>query len=222
MTELESQIEVEGRGPVSALLLSPDGAQVFYVLGHGAGAGMRHPFMETMAGLLAQRNIATYRYQFPYMEAGRRSPDGPRILELTVRAAIDSAIGLAGGLPIVAGGKSMGGRITSHVAAYDSPPELQGLVFLGYPLHAPRKPATKRAAHLSEIRVPMLFVQGTRDHLADLDLLRPIVAGLGDRATMHVVAGGDHSFRVLKRSGRTQEEVMNEIADSIRGWASRI
>ncbi|MEJ2237056.1 MAG: alpha/beta hydrolase [Gemmatimonadales bacterium] len=222
MTELESQIEVEGRGPVSALLLSPDGAQVFYVLGHGAGAGMRHPFMETMAGLLAQRNIATYRYQFPYMEAGRRSPDTPRILELTVRAAIDSAIGLAGGLPIVAGGKSMGGRITSHVAAYDSPPELQGLVFLGYPLHAPRKPATKRAAHLSEIRVPMLFVQGTRDHLADLDLLRPIVAGLGDRATMHVVAGGDHSFRVLKRSGRTQEEVMNEIADSIRGWASRI
>jgi predicted alpha/beta-hydrolase family hydrolase len=222
MTELESQIEVEGRGPVSALLLSPDGAQVFYVLGHGAGAGMRHPFMETMAGLLAQRNIATYRYQFPYMEAGRRSPDGPRILELTVRAAIDSAIGLAGGLPIVAGGKSMGGRITSHVAAHDSSPELQGLVFLGYPLHAPKKPATKRAAHLSRIRVPMLFVQGTRDHLADLDLLRPIVAGLGDRATMHVVAGGDHSFRVLKRSGRTQEEVMNEIADSIRGWASRI
>lgn len=222
MTELEYEIEVEGRGRVSALLLRPDGAQLFYVLGHGAGAGMRHPFMETIAELLAERNIATYRYQFPYMEVGRRSPDAPKILELTVRAAIDSAIGLAGGLPIVAGGKSMGGRITSHVAAHDSPPELQGLVFLGYPLHAPKKPATKRAAHLSEICVPMLFVQGTRDDLADLDLLRPIVAGLGDGATMHVVDGGDHSFRVLKRSGRTAEQVMNDIADAISQWASQI
>lgn len=222
MTELESQIEVEGRGPVSALLLRPDGAHLFYVLGHGAGAGMRHPFMETIARLLAQRNIATYRYQFPYMEAGRRSPDPPRILELTVRAAIDSAIGLARGLPIVAGGKSMGGRIASHVAAHDCPPELHGLVFLGYPLHAPKKPAVKRAAHLSEIRVPMLFVQGTRDDLADLDLLRPIVAGLGDGATMHVVDGGDHSFRVPKRSGRTAEQVMNDIADAISRWASQI
>jgi predicted alpha/beta-hydrolase family hydrolase len=222
MTELESQIEVEGRGRVSALLLRPDGAQLFYVLGHGAGAGMRHPFMETIARLLAERNIATYRYQFPYMEAGRRSPDTPRILELTVRAAIDRAIGLAGRLPIVAGGKSMGGRITSHVVAHDSPPELQGLVFLGYPLHAPKKPAAKRAAHLSEIRIPMLLVQGTRDDLADLDLLQPIVAELGDRATMHVVDGGDHSFKVLKRSGRTQEEVMNEIADAVTGWANRI
>jgi len=222
MTELESQLDVAGRSPVSTLLLRPEGAKLLYVLGHGAGAGMRHPFMETMARLLAERSVATYRYQFPYMQAKRRSPDPPKILEATVRAAIDSATGLADGIPIVAGGKSMGGRIASHVAAHDSPASLRGLVFLGYPLHAPKKPATKRGEHLSQIQKPMLFVQGTRDDLADLDLLRPIVSKIGNLATMHVVEGGDHSFKVLKRSGRTQESVMNEVADAISRWATRI
>jgi predicted alpha/beta-hydrolase family hydrolase len=222
MTKLESQLEVAGRGPVSTVLLRPEGAQLLYVLGHGAGAGMRHPFMETIARLLAERRVATYRYQFPYMQANRRSPDPPNILEATVRAAIDSAIELTDGIPIVAGGKSMGGRIASHVAAHDSPTALRGLVFLGYPLHAPKKPAAKRAEHLSQIQQPMLFVQGTRDDLADLDLLRPIVSKLGNLATMHVVEGGDHSFKVLKRSGRTQQAVMTEIADAISRWATRI
>ncbi len=222
MTEVESRFEVKGRGPVSAVLLRPTGARMVYVMGHGAGAGMRHQFMETVARLLAQRGIATYRYQFPYMEVGRRSPDPTKVLEATVRSAIDSAAKLVREIPVIAGGKSMGGRISSHVAALDPPPELRGLVFLGYPLHAPKRPAVKRAQHLSAVRVPMLFIQGTRDDLADLDLLRPIVVGLGDGATMHVVEGGDHSFKVLKRSGRTQEDVLDEIADAVSRWVDRI
>jgi predicted alpha/beta-hydrolase family hydrolase len=222
MSETQTLVMVGARGPVSAILLRPDNARLLYVLGHGAGAGMRHPFMERIATELADRGIATFRYQFPYMEAGRRSPDPPKILEATVRAALTNAIDTADGLPIIAGGKSMGGRITSHVAAHDPPPELRGLAFLGYPLHAPKKPAVKRAEHLSDIRIPMLFVQGTRDSLANLDLLRPIVTNLGDSATMHVVEGGDHSFKVLKRSGRTPEEVLNEITDTVSGWTDRI
>jgi predicted alpha/beta-hydrolase family hydrolase len=222
MSETQTLVMVGARGPVSAILLRPDNARLLYVLGHGAGAGMRHPFMERIATELADRGIATFRYQFPYMEAGRRSPDPPKILEATVRAALTNAIDTADGLPIIAGGKSMGGRITSHVAAHDPPPELRGLAFLGYPLHAPKKPAVKRAEHLSDIRIPMLFVQGTRDSLANLDLLRPIVTNLGDSATMHVVEGGDHSFKVLKRSGRTPEEVLNEITDAVSGWTDRI
>ena len=156
------------RGPVSAVLRQPDDARLLYVLGHGAGAGMRHPFMERVATDLANRGIATFRYQFPYMEAGRRSPDSPTVLQETVRAAIAAAHGRVPELPLIAGGKSMGGRISSHVAAENPPPELSGLVFLGYPLHAPKKPAVKRAEHLSQIDIPMLFLQGTRDDLADL------------------------------------------------------
>ena len=175
--------------------------------------------MERIAAELGQRGIATFRYQFPYMEAGRRSPDPPRVLEETVRAAISAAHDKAPDLPLIAGGKSMGGRISSHIAAHDPPSELRGLVFLGYPLHAPKKPDVKRAEHLSHVHMPMLFLQGTRDDLADLQLLTPIVGQLGSNATMRVVEGGNHSFKVLKRSGRADDEVMAEIADAIDSWS---
>jgi len=178
--------------------------------------------MERVATALADREIATFRYQFPYVEAGRRSPDSPKVLQETVRAAIKAAHGQAPDLPLIAGGKSMGGRISSHVAADDPPPELKGLVFLGYPLHAPKKPAVKRAEHLDRIRIPMLFLQGTRDDLADLTLLTPIVEQLGPSATIRIVEGGNHSFKVLKRSGRTEDDVMAELADAIAMWSSGI
>lgn len=219
MNESQTLVMVGTRGPVSAVLAQPDNAKLLYVIGHGAGAGMRHPFMERVATELGERGIATFRYQFPYMEAGRRSPDTPKVLEETVRAAISVAHEKAPDLPLIAGGKSMGGRISSHVAADNPPHELKGLVFLGYPLHAPKKPAVKRAEHLSQIPIPMLFLQGTRDDLADLTLLTPIVEQLGPSAAMHIVEGGNHSFKVLKRSGRTDDEVMAELADAIERWS---
>jgi predicted alpha/beta-hydrolase family hydrolase len=222
MKESRALVMVGTRGPVSALLLRPDNARLLCVIGHGAGAGMRHPFMARVATDLADRGIATFRYQFPYMEAGRRAPDPPRVLEETVRAAIAAAHEQAPDLPLIAGGKSMGGRISSHVAADNPPPELKGLVFLGYPLHAAKQPAVKHAEHLSRIRIPMLFLQGTRDDLADLTLLTPIVEQLGPSATVHIVEGGNHSFKVLQRSGRTDDEVMAEIADAIDAWASEL
>ncbi len=206
------------RGTVSALFVRPERAHLLYLLAHGAGAGMHHPFLENVSAQLAQRGVATLRYQFPYMEAGRRRPDAPRALEETVCAAIGTASQIAPDLPLVAGGKSLGGRITSHIAASDPPAALRGVVFLGYPLHAPNRPDTKRAVHLKHIKVPTLFLQGTRDSLADLGLFRPIVRDLGDKATLHVVEGGDHSFKVLKRSGRTERQVTAEIADAIHDW----
>jgi len=222
MKESRALVMVGARGPVSAVLVRPDDATLLYVLGHGAGAGMRHAFMERVTTELGERGIATFRYQFPYMEAGRRPPDPPRVLEETVRAAIAAAHEQAPDLPLIAGGKSMGGRISSHVAADNPPPELKGLVFLGYPLHPAKQPAVKRAEHLSRIRIPMLFLQGTRDDLADLTLLTPIVEQLGPSATVHIVEGGNHSFKVLQRSGRTDDEVMAEIADAIDAWASEL
>ncbi len=207
---------------MSALLLRPADARLIYVLGHGAGAGIRHPFLETVAVKLGERGIATFRYQFPYMEAGRKSPDAQRVLELTTRSAVAAAAHHAPDLPLLAGGKSLGGRISSHVAATDQPPRLRGLIFLGFPLHAPKRPDTKRAEHLGRVAVPMLFLQGSRDDLADLDLLTPIVRRLGASAVLHVVDGGDHSFNVLKRSGRTFEAVLEAISDVISVWTERI
>src|SRR5213595_1500630 len=209
-------------GEVSGLLLRPDGARLLYVLAHGAGAGMRHPFLEVVAQRLAERSIATLRYQFPYMEQRGRRPDPPAVAAATVRAAVIEAARVAPGLPLVAGGKSFGGRMTSTAQAEAPLPGVRGLLFLGFPLHPPGRPDDKRAQHLAQVRIPMLFLQGTRDEFADLTLLRPVVQRLGERATLHLVEGGDHSFHVLKRSGRTDAEVMGELVDAIAAWTSRL
>ena len=206
------------KGDVSALIERPRGAKALYVLAHGAGAGMRHPFMEDVAARLADREIATFRYQFPYMEAGRKRPDFGKILEATVRSAVAEARRRVKGLPVFAGGKSMGGRMTTLAQASTPLEGVEGLAFLGFPLYPAGKPSTERAAHLADVAVPMLFVQGTRDALADLELLRPVLKGLGRRARLHVVEGGDHSFKVLKRSGREPDEVMDEIADALAAF----
>lgn len=211
-------------GEVSGLVLHPPGATEFLVLAHGAGAGMRHAFMETLAGTLADSGIATLRYQFPYVEKGSRRPDPPAVLVATVRAAVAfAAQELAGDLPLFAGGKSMGGRMSSTAAAVeagdDRPlPGVQGLVFFGFPLHAPGTPSSSRAAHLYQVQVPMLFLQGTRDTLADLDHLRPVTDKLAGRATLHVIEGADHSFHVLKRSGRSDPEVLKELVAATAKW----
>lgn len=220
----ERRISVDGT-QVSALWSRPRGAVAVLALAHGAGAGMRHPFMETLAGALAAVGIATLRYQFPYMEAGRRFPDRPPRLIATVHAAVAEARQLARGLPVVAGGKSMGGRMTSQAtAAGDLAPgrrAVRGLVFFGFPLHPPKRPSIERAAHLAAIELPMLFLQGTRDALADLELLAPVCRRLGRSATLHRVAGADHGFAVLKRSGRTAEGVMTGLAATTRAWLER-
>lgn len=207
-------------GAVSAILLRPDDAWATYVLAHGAGAGMRHRFMERIARALADRGMATLRYQFPYLEAGSRRPDPPGVLEATVRAAVAKARDLAPGLPLVAGGKSMGGRMTSNAMARAPLEGVRGLVFLGFPLHPPKQPGTTRAEHLERVPAPMLFLQGTRDDLADLPLITGVCHRLDARATLHVVEGADHSFSVLKRSGRTDDQVLDELADTITGWVS--
>jgi predicted alpha/beta-hydrolase family hydrolase len=207
---------------VSGLYLRPDDAWAIYVLAHGAGAGMRHSFMERIAVALGDRGIATLRYQFPYIEAGSRRPDPPGVLEATVRGAVAKARELAPDLPLVAGGKSMGGRMTSNAAARQPLEGVRGLVFLGFPLHPPKQPATARAEHLDRVATPMLFLQGTRDDLADLGLLTGVCRRLGERATLHVVEGADHAFAVLKRSGRTGDEVLAELADRTADWGRRV
>ncbi|MGE0553677.1 MAG: alpha/beta family hydrolase [Gemmatimonadales bacterium] len=215
----ELSIAVDG-GTVSGLLLRPEGARAGYVLAHGAGAGMRHKFLGRIAADLAERGVATLRFQFPYMEAGKPRPDGPAVAVATVRRAVEVAGQKLAGLPLVAGGKSFGGRMTSTAAAEAPLPGVRGLVFLGFPLHPPKRPATTRAEHLARVTVPMLFLQGTRDDLADLELIRRVTEPLGQLATVHVVEGGDHSFAVLKRSGRTNGEVMAELADAIAAFAA--
>jgi len=212
----------ERAGEVSGLLLRPDGARLLYVLAHGAGAGMRHPFLESISQGLAERSIATLRYQFPYMEQRARRPDPPAVAATTVRAAVMEAARVAPGLPLVAGGKSFGGRMTSTAQAEAPLPGVRGLVFLGFPLHPPGRPGDSRAKHLARVQIPVLFLQGTRDEFADLKLLQPVVKRLGERATLHLVEGGDHSFHVLKRSGRTDTDVMGELVGMIADWAGRL
>ncbi|HEX9581702.1 MAG TPA: alpha/beta family hydrolase [Gemmatimonadales bacterium] len=219
---IELQFDVPQRGKVSGLLLNPPSARLLYVLAHGAGAGMRHPFMEGIARALAERDVATFRYQFPYMELGRHSPDRPEVAEATVRAAVDAAHHAAPKLPVVAGGKSFGGRMTSQAAAKSPLPGVGGIAFLGFPLHAPKRPGDARAKHLDDVTVPMLFLQGTRDDLADLGLMQAVTERLGPRATLHVVDGGDHSFRVPKAAGRSQDDVMAELAGAIAGWGGKL
>jgi len=211
-----------GAGPVSALLQRPRQAELLYVLGHGAGAGMRHPFLVGVADALGAVGVATFRYQFPYMEEGRRSPDPPHVAEATVRSAVMAAVRAAPELPLIAGGKSFGGRMTSSAAAKRPLPGVRGLAFLGFPLHPPNRPADTRAAHLSDLQLPMLFLQGTRDDLADLALMRGVCERLGARATLHVVDEADHSFHVPKRSGRSAEDVVLALARTLAAWAREL
>jgi uncharacterized protein len=205
-------------GEVTALLTRPREARALLVLAHGAGAGMRHLFLEAIAHRLAARRIATMRYQFPYMEAGRNRPDPAPQLEATVRSAVAAATRACPELPLFAGGKSMGGRMTSQAAAKEGLAGVRGLIFFGFPLHAAGREGVARGEHLREVPHPMLFLQGTRDQLANLELLHPLLADLVDRATMHVVLGGDHSFKVLKSSGRTDSEVLDQLADAAAVW----
>jgi predicted alpha/beta-hydrolase family hydrolase len=210
---------VPDSGEVSALFVRPPGAKWLLVLGHGAGAGMRHPFLETITRELATVDVATFRYQFPYMEKQRPMPDPSALLTTTVRAAVRSAAEAAPHLPLLAGGKSMGGRMTSLAAAQQPLEGVRGLVFLGFPVHPPNRPSTKRGDHLAKIDLPMLFLQGTRDPFAALGLLRPICGNLGSRATLHVVDTADHSFQGLKRAGKSAQEIMRDLAQTVRAWA---
>src|SRR5438477_12113646 len=218
----ELRFAVEGAGEVSALLLRPARAWWLLARAHGAGAGMRHPFMAKLAEELASVGVATLRYQFPYMEQRRRVPDKPAVLTATVRAAVRAAAEAAPGLLLLAGGKSMGGRMTSQAAAEGPLEGVRGLVFFGFPLHPPKQPGTKRAEHLAKVTVPMLFLQGTRDELADLKLLRPVCAKLGPRVTLHIIETADHSFHVLKKSGRSDAELLRELAVTNVSWADGI
>jgi predicted alpha/beta-hydrolase family hydrolase len=208
-----------GDASVSALLTKPSSARACYVFAHGAGAGMTHAFMANVAAGVAERGIATLRYQFPYMEKGSKRPDPPGVAHAAVRAAVAEAARVFPGLPLIAGGKSFGGRMTSQAQAKQPLPGVRGLAFFGFPLHAAGKPSSDRADHLADIKIPMLFLQGTNDKLAELSLLKPVVKSLGARATLHLVDGADHSFHVPARSGRKDAEVMVELLDTFAEWA---
>lgn len=218
MRELRIPYGDDNAEQVSALVYVPAGAKALLVFAHGAGAGMRHAFMEKMSARLGALGIATLRYQFPYMEQRRGRPDSHPVLLATVRAAVHAATGLAQDLPLVAGGKSMGGRMTSMAAAESELPAVRGIVFFGFPLHAAGRRGVERAEHLRRVSVPMLFLQGTRDALAYPDLLRPVVAELGNRGVLHEIEGADHGFHVLKRSGRTDDDVLDELAHTVAVW----
>jgi predicted alpha/beta-hydrolase family hydrolase len=209
-------------GPVSALLVCPDKVRACFVFAHGAGAGMTHSFMEAFANGLGERGIASLRYQFPYMEKGSRRPDPPVIAQAAVRAAVEQAGRSCPGLPLIAGGKSFGGRMTSQAQAAAPLPGVRGLAFIGFPLHPAGKPSTDRAKHLSDVHIPMLFLQGSRDSLAEVALIEPVIKRLGSLATLHLVEGADHSFHVLARSGRNDREVLNEILDAFAEWANAL
>jgi predicted alpha/beta-hydrolase family hydrolase len=222
MSTLALDIEVEAGLCVSGLLQVPVQARACYVLAHGAGAGMAHPFMAAVAQGLVERGIASLRYQFPYMERGSRRPDVPRRAHATVRAAVAEAMRQLPGLALFAGGKSFGGRMTSQAQAQSPLPNVRGLVFIGFPLHPAAKPSDERAAHLSDVTVPMLFLQGTRDELARLDRLQPLVERLGSRATLHLFEHADHSFHVPARSGRNDAQVMEELLETMATWIGTV
>ena len=222
MNANDISIEIGGGGRVSGLLQAPPDARAALVLAHGAGAGMRHAFMEAVSQGLAARGIAALRYQFPYMESGSRRPDSPAVAHAAVRAAVAEAARRLPGLPLFAGGKSFGGRMTSQAQAAAPLPHVRGLVFVGFPLHPAGKPSTERAAHLSRIELPLLFLQGTRDELASLELLRPVVGALGARATLETFEDADHAFHVRARSGQTDAQVLDAMLDAFAGWTARI
>jgi predicted alpha/beta-hydrolase family hydrolase len=205
----------------AVLLQVPDDAIACYVFAHGAGAGMAHPFMAASAEGLAERGIATFRYQFPSMEKGSKRPDTPKVAQAAVRAAVAEGARRVPGLALFAGGKSFGGRMTSQAQAASPLPGVRGLVFLGFPLHPPGKPSDERAKHLFDVTVPMLFLQGTRDELANLQLLQPLVKQLGKRATLALFEDADHSFHVPARTGRTDAEVRAQVLDAMRDWIAK-
>lgn len=202
----------------SALLARPADAAACYVFAHGAGAGMRHAFMAAMAQGLVERNIAVLRFQFPFMEQGAKRTDPPAVAQAAVRAAVEEAARQLPGVALFAGGKSFGGRMSSQAQAAEPLPQVRGLVFVGFPLHPAGKPSVARAAHLDDVQLPMLFLQGTRDALADLPLVRQVTDQLGARATLHVVEAADHAFHVLVRSGRTDAQVLAELLDAMSAW----
>lgn len=221
MTSKESQpviIIADDAQRVSGLLQAPPEARACYVLAHGAGAGMTHPFMGAAARGLAERGVATLRYQFPYMEQGSKRPDAPKAAYATVRAAVLEAARLAPGLALFAGGKSFGGRMTSQAQAKSPLPGVRGLVFLGFPLHAPGRPSVERARHLSDVQVPMLFLQGTRDDFANVELLQAVCGQIGARATLALLQDADHSFHVPARTGRKDSEVRAELWVAVADW----
>jgi predicted alpha/beta-hydrolase family hydrolase len=207
---------------VSGLLLEPPQARAAYVFAHGAGAGMAHPFMATVAAELAERGIASLRYQFPYMEQGGKRPDPPKLAQVAVRAAVTEAARLLPSLPLFAGGKSFGGRMTSQAQAVSPLPGVRGLVFFGFPLHPAGKPSDERAEHLFDLQIPMLFLQGTRDALADLKLLKGVTKRLGARASLRLFEDADHSFHVPARSGLKDADVRREMLDAFAAWTRSI
>jgi predicted alpha/beta-hydrolase family hydrolase len=214
-------IAVEG-GSVSALFLAPAETRACYVLAHGAGAGMAHPFMAAVADGLAQRKIATLRYQFPYMEKGSKRPDAPKVAQAAVRAAVAEAARLAPGLPLIAGGKSFGGRMTSQAQAASLLPGVRGLAFLGFPLHAAGQPSDERGAHLYDVKIPMLFLQGSSDQLASPPLVQKLAKQLGPHATLYLFPDADHSFHVPARTGRKDTEVMADVLDALTRWITAL
>lgn len=206
------------KGEVSAVLVRPEDAHTLLVLGHGAGAGMYHANMEAIVQALTAVGIATFRYQFPYMERGGKGRDGKAVSYATVRQAIEAGHTAAPDLPLYAGGHSFGGRMSSHIAA-DNPPEiLKGVIFFSFPLHAPGRPGIERAAHLADIQVPMLFLTGTRDTFVNLELFEPLIASLGDLATLHLLDTGNHGYKVLKRSRTVEVDIFTEMAGVAKGW----
>jgi len=214
-------LDVAGSGPVSALVVAPPDAHAAYVFAHGAGAGMHQPFMAAVATRLAARGVATLRYQFPWMERGARRPDVPRVAHAAVRAAVAAANARWPALPLFAGGKSFGGRMTSQAQADAPLPGVLGLAFVGFPLHPAGRPGTERGDHLDRVTCPMLFLQGTRDELADAALVRALVARLGARATLALFDDADHAFHVRRRSGSDDAQVIEQIADTMRDWMAR-
>ena len=215
-------IASKSSGEVSGILILPEKPKFLLLFAHGAGVGMKHPFMEKVSNYLAEENIGTLRYNFPYTEKKTKRPDPAPILMQTVRSAVEAAKKYTGDIPIFAGGKSMGGRMTSMAESKEPLNGIKGIIFFGFPLHAPSKPSGERGEHLFNVSIPMLFLQGTRDKLADLKLLKPIVRKLKEKATLHILDGADHSFHFLISSGRNDEDVLKEIATKVGEWGNRL
>ncbi len=215
-------IGVDEAHSVSGLLQLPSHARAWFVLAHGAGAGMQHPFLAAVASELSARGLATLRYQFPYMERGSRRPDAPGLCHATVRAAVAHAAALAPAVPLFAGGKSFGGRMTSQAQAVSPLPGLRGVAFLGFPLHPPGQPSDARGQHLLDVRIPMLFLQGTRDDFAALELMQPLVARLGERAKLKLFQDADHSFHAPARTGRKDAEIRSELSRAVADWIASL